>query len=61
MIPLACAIKEYKYVKEIVVETAEAIIKNSGVDLKYQVGTMIELPRATIIADEIAKEAEIWY
>ncbi len=60
MIPLTCAIKEYKYVKEIVVETAEAIIKNSGVDLKYQVGTMIELPRATIIADEIAKEAEFF-
>lgn len=60
MIPLTCAIKEYKYVKEIVVETAEAIIKNSGVDLKYQVGTMIELPRATIIADEIAKDAEFF-
>ncbi len=60
MIPLTCAIKEYKYIKEIVVETAEAIIKNSGVDLKYQVGTMIELPRATIIADEIAKDAEFF-
>ncbi|MCI9280134.1 MAG: pyruvate, phosphate dikinase [Bacilli bacterium] len=60
MIPLTCAIKEYKYVKEIVVETAEAIIKNFGVDLKYQVGTMIELPRATIIADEIAKDAEFF-
>ncbi len=60
MIPLTCDIKEYKYVKDIVVKTAEAIIQNSGVDLKYQVGTMIELPRATIIADEIAKDAEFF-
>ncbi len=58
MIPLVCEVKELKYVKSIVVETADALIKEAGIDLKYQVGTMIEIPRAALTADEIAKEAE---
>ena len=60
MIPLICDIKELQYVKNIVVTTADSIIKDSGVNLEYHVGTMIEIPRATIIADEIAKEAEFF-
>ncbi|MDD2391713.1 MAG: pyruvate, phosphate dikinase [Bacilli bacterium] len=60
MIPLTCDVKELKYVKDIVCKTADEIIKNSNVDLKYHVGTMIEIPRATILADEIAKEAEFF-
>ncbi len=57
MIPLICDIKELKYVKKIVVETADAEIAAAGSDLKYEVGTMIEIPRAALTADEIAKES----
>ena len=60
MIPLVCEIKELKYVKQIVVETADAEIAASGIDLKYQVGTMIEIPRAALTADEIATEADFF-
>ena len=60
MIPLVCDIKELKYVKNIVVETADAEIKEAGVDLEYEVGTMIEIPRAALTADEIAKEADFF-
>ena len=60
MIPLVGDIKELKYVKDIVVKTADEIIKNAGVDLKYLVGTMLEIPRAALTADEIAKEAEFF-
>ena len=60
MIPLIGDIKEIKFVKDIVVNTAEELIRNSGIELKYMVGTMIEIPRACIIADEIAKEAEFF-
>lgn len=60
MIPLIGEIKELQYVKNIVVETADAIIAKSGIDLKYMVGTMIEIPRAALTADEIAKEAEFF-
>jgi pyruvate,orthophosphate dikinase len=60
MIPLVGELKELKYVKDIVVETANSIIKSEGVDLKYKVGTMIEIPRAALLADEIAKEAEFF-
>ncbi len=57
MIPLVGEVKELKYVKSVVVETADALIKEAGSDMKYLVGTMIEIPRAAITADEIAKEA----
>ncbi len=60
MIPLIGDIKELKYVKNFVVETADAEIAAAGVDLKYEVGTMIEIPRAALTADEIAKEAEFF-
>ncbi len=60
MIPLICDIKELKFVKKIVVETADAEIAAAGVDLKYEVGTMIEIPRAALTADEIAKDAEFF-
>jgi len=60
MIPLVGELKELKFVKDIVVETANGIIEKSGVALKYMVGTMIEIPRAAITADEIAKEAEFF-
>ena len=60
MIPLVGEIKELAYCKKTVVETAEAIIKEAGVDVKYEVGTMIEIPRAALTADEIAKEAEFF-
>ena len=60
MIPLACDTKELKYVKNIVVTTADAEIKAAGVELKYEVGTMIEIPRAALTADEIAKEADFF-
>ena len=58
MIPLVGEVKEFKFVKKIVVETADALIAEAGSDLKYEVGTMIEIPRAALTADEIAKEAE---
>ncbi len=60
MIPLVGDIKELKYVKDIVVKTANSIIKESGVSLEYKVGTMIEIPRAALTADEIAAEAEFF-
>ncbi|MDE6169132.1 MAG: pyruvate, phosphate dikinase, partial [Acetatifactor sp.] len=60
MIPLICEIKELKFVKKIVVETADAEIAASGVALEYEVGTMIEIPRAALTADEIANEADFF-
>ena len=60
MIPLVGDVKELKYVKNVVVETADAEIAKAGVALKYEVGTLIEIPRACITADEIAKEAEFF-
>ena len=60
MIPLVGEVKELKYVKDIVVETADAEIAAAGIDLKYEVGTMIEIPRAALTSDEIAKEAEFF-
>ncbi len=60
MIPLACDTKELKYVKNIVVATADAEIAAAGSDLKYEVGTMIEIPRAALTADEIATEADFF-
>ena len=60
MIPLICDVKELKYVKKIVVETADAEIKASGIELYYEVGTMIEIPRAALTADEIAAEADFF-
>ena len=60
MIPLTGEVKEMKFVKDVVVKTADAEIKAAGVELKYEVGTMIEIPRAAITADEIATEAEFF-
>ena len=60
MIPLVGEIKELAYVKKTVVETADKVIKEAGIDLHYEVGTMIEIPRAALTADEIAKEAEFF-
>ena len=60
MIPLSCDAKELKYVKDIVVATADAEIAAAGSDMKYEVGTMIEIPRAALIAGDIAKEAEFF-
>jgi pyruvate,orthophosphate dikinase len=60
MIPLVGEIKELKYVKDVVVRVADEVIKNSGVDLQYKVGTMIEIPRAALTADDIAKEAQFF-
>ena len=60
MIPLVGEVKELKYVKNFVVETADAEIKAAGVELEYEVGTMIEIPRAALTADEIAKEADFF-
>ncbi len=60
MIPLSCDAKELKYVKDIVVETADAEIAAAGAELEYQVGTMIEIPRAALTADEIAKQADFF-
>ncbi|MCI7692614.1 MAG: pyruvate, phosphate dikinase, partial [Oscillospiraceae bacterium] len=60
MIPLVGEVKELKYVKDTVVKTADAIIAEAGSDIKYSVGTMIEIPRAALTADEIAKEAEFF-
>ena len=60
MIPLTSEVKELKFVKKIVVETAEAEIKAAGADLHYEVGTMIEIPRACLTADDIAKEADFF-
>ncbi len=60
MIPLVGEVKELAYVKNVVVKTADAIIKDAGSDLKYKVGTMIEIPRAALTADEVATEAEFF-
>ena len=60
MVPLVGEVKELKFVKEQIIETAEEIIKNAGIALQYKVGTMIEIPRAALTADEIAKEAEFF-
>jgi len=60
MIPLVCEIKELKFVKKIVVETADAEISAANADIKYHVGTMIEIPRAALTADEIATEADFF-
>ena len=60
MIPLIGDIKELKYVKKVVVETADAEIAAAGIELKYEVGTMIEIPRAALTADEIANEADFF-
>ena len=60
MIPLVGDVKEFKFVKKIVVETADAEIKAAGVELEYEVGTMIEIPRACLTADDIAKEADFF-
>ncbi len=60
MIPLVGEVKELKFVKDVVVKTADAVIADAGVDLHYEVGTMIEIPRAALTADDIAKEAEFF-
>ena len=60
MIPLTGEVKEMKFVKDIVVKTADEVIAKAGIELKYEVGTMIEIPRAALTADEIAKEAEFF-
>jgi pyruvate,orthophosphate dikinase len=60
MIPLVGEPKEFRFVKNIVVAVADEEIKASGIDLKYEVGTMIEIPRACLTADEIAKDAEFF-
>jgi pyruvate,orthophosphate dikinase len=60
MIPLVGDVKELKYVKKFVVETADAVIAEAGIELDYEVGTMIEIPRAALTADEIAKEADFF-
>ncbi len=60
MIPLTGEVKEMKFVKDVVVATADAEIAAAGVELKYEVGTMMEIPRACLTADEIAKEAEFF-
>ena len=60
MIPLVCEVKELKYVKDVVVETADKEIEDAKADIKYEVGTMIEIPRAALTADEIAKEADFF-
>ena len=60
MIPLVGEVKELKYVKDVVVKTAEAVMEEKGTKLDYKIGTMIEIPRAALTADEIAKEAEFF-
>ena len=60
MIPLTAEVKEFDYVKKVVVETADEEIKKAGVNLSYQVGTMVEIPRACLTADEIAKHADFF-
>ena len=57
MVPLVLEVKELKFVKNIITETADKLIAESGLDLHYHVGTMIEIPRAALLADEIAEEA----
>ncbi len=60
MIPLTCDVKEFKYVKNIVKTTADAVIAKSGMELDYKIGTMIEIPRAALTADQIAQEADFF-
>ena len=60
MVPLVLEVKELKYVKNIITSTADKLIAESGLDMKYHVGTMIEIPRAALLADEIASEAEFF-
>ena len=60
MVPLIMDIKELKFVKNIICETADKLIKEAGIELKYHVGTMIEIPRAALLSDEIAQEAEFF-
>ncbi|HQA47629.1 MAG TPA: pyruvate, phosphate dikinase [Bacillota bacterium] len=60
MVPLVGSVTEFKYLKDIIVETADEIIRESGIDLHYLTGTMIEVPRAALTADEVAKEAEFF-
>lgn len=60
MIPLIGDVKELQYVKKVVVETADRLISRSGLDMKYQVGTMMEIPRACFLADDVAKEADFF-
>ena len=60
MVPLVGEVKELKYVKDVIVKTADALIAAAGVDMKYEVGTMIEIPRAALTAGEIAKEADFF-
>ena len=60
MVPLVLEVKELKFVKNIICETADKLIKEANVDLKYHVGTMIEIPRAVLLSDEIAEEAEFF-
>jgi len=60
MIPLVGEAQELKYVKDVVTSTADRLIKESGIELEYKVGTMIEIPRAAITADQIAKEADFF-
>ncbi len=60
MIPLVCELKELKFVKKIITDTADKLIAASGIKLEYKVGTMIEIPRAALTADEIAQEAEFF-
>ncbi len=60
MVPLVLEVKELKYVKNIICETADQLIAEAGMDMKYHVGTMIEIPRAALLADEIAQEAEFF-
>ena len=60
MIPLGGEKKELKYVKDVVVETAEKVKQEKGSDIAYHIGTMIEIPRAALLADEIAQEAEFF-
>ena len=60
MVPLVLEVKELKFVKNIICATADKLIAESGLNLKYHVGTMIEIPRAALLADEIAKEAEFF-
>jgi len=60
MIPLVLEVKELRFVKKLVTDTADKLIKEAGIDMKYHVGTMIEIPRAALLADEIAEEAEFF-
>ena len=60
MVPLVLEVKELKFVKKIICDTADKLIKESGLNMKYHVGTMIEIPRAALLADEIAGEAEFF-